>query len=75
MISGRTCPYLTDLPILTKQFQKDSYTPHQIHLLRRKGVFPDEYIFSFDKLKETQLPTHEDCFSSLNESNVSEADF
>ena len=67
--------YLTDLPILTKQFQKDSYTSHQIQLLQRKGVFPYEYISSFDKLKETQLPTHEDFFSSLNDSNVSEADF
>ena len=67
--------YLTDLSILTKQFQKDSYTSHQIQLLQRKGVFPYEYISSFDKLKETQQPTHEDFFSSLNDSNVSEADF
>ena len=32
--------FISDMPIVTKEFQKDKYTADQINLLKRKGVFP-----------------------------------
>ena len=38
----------------------------KIKLLTQKGVFPNEYFDSREKLKETQLPPKEKFFSTLN---------
>ena len=40
---------LTDHPILGSKFEDNE-------LLKKKGVFPYEYLDSFEKLKETELP-------------------
>ena len=43
--------------------------------LSRKGVYPYEYIDSWDKFKETQLPRFEHFHSTLTDSNISETDY
>lgn len=43
--------------------------------LKRKGVFPYEYVNSFLKLKETQLPPIEMFFSKLTQKNISIKDY
>ena len=42
------------------------------HLLKQKGVYPYEYTNSFDKFNETNLPSKESFYSSLNDNNISE---
>ena len=44
-------------------------------LLTRKGVFPYEYIDSFQKLEESRLPPRDLFFSSLTGDTVSEKDY
>ena len=44
-------------------------------LLVRKGVYPYEYMTSWDKFTETQLPPKEVFHSSLNMSNISECHY
>ena len=41
----------------------------------RKGIYPYEYMSSWDKFEETQLPPIEAFYSNLNMSNVSEDDY
>ena len=44
-------------------------------LLLRKGVYPYEYIDSWEKFNETSLPTKEDFYSHLNMENVDDIDY
>ena len=37
--------------------------PHHFGLIRREGVYPYDYMDSFDRFEETELPS-EDAFSS-----------
>ncbi|KYM94128.1 hypothetical protein ALC62_15259 [Cyphomyrmex costatus] len=43
--------------------------------LTRKGVFPYEYVNSFDKLNETSFPPREGFYSSLTDEDISVDDY
>ena len=53
----------------------EEYTDKQYELLVRKGVYLYEYMPSWDKFEETQLPPIEALYSNLNMSNVSDDDY
>ena len=53
----------------------EEYTDNQYDLLTRKGIYSYEYMSSWDKCEETQLPPIEASYSNLNMSNVSEGDY
>ena len=44
-------------------------------LLARKGVYPYDYVTSFNKLKETKLPSKEDFYSKLYDQEISDEDY
>ena len=44
-------------------------------MLIRKGIYPYEYMDSWDKFKETSLPNIEKFYSNLNMSGVSDANY
>ena len=54
-----------------KLFGFEDYSELQYGLLTRKGVYPYEYINSWDRFEETQLPP----ISNLNMSLISEEDY
>ena len=41
----------------------------------RKGVFPDEYMDSWEKFNETALPPKKDFYSNLNLEDISDEDY
>ena len=43
-------------------------------LLRRKGVYPYDYVTSIERLKETKLPSKEDFYSKLYDEEISDKD-
>ena len=47
----------------------------KFNLITRKGVFPYEYMDSFERFEETQLPPKEKFHSSLSQENISEEDY
>ena len=58
-----------------KLFGFEDYNESQYNLLTRKGIYPYEYISSWDKFEEAQPPPIEAFYSSLNMTNVSEGDY
>ena len=51
------------------------YTGEQLKLLKRKGVYPYEWLDSIDKLNETQLPPKKAFFSKLTGQGISNKDY
>ena len=50
-------------------------TKNNSSLLARKGVYPYDYVTSFNKLKETKLPSKEDFYSKLFDQGISHEDY
>ncbi len=57
---------------LTSQMSVD---PKSLNLLKRKGVFPYEYMTDFSKLNATSLPPKEAFYSQLTDSEISDDDY
>ena len=51
------------------------YSGDKFNLLTRKGVYPYDYIDSFEKLKETKLSPKEKFYSRLDEEDISDEDY
>ena len=58
-----------------KLFGFEDYSDLQYDLLTRKGVYLYEYINSWDRFEETQLPPISAFYSNLNMSSISEEDY
>jgi hypothetical protein len=58
----------SDLPITVEHTTNS-------HLLARKGIYPYEYIDSFDRFNETQLPPIEKFYSSLTDERTKQKDY
>ncbi|KAL4103924.1 hypothetical protein QTP88_019241 [Uroleucon formosanum] len=63
-------------PNLTK-FRETSkvFRPVDMSLVTRKGVYPYEYTDSWEKLDETSLPSMNNFYSSLIESNIDNTEY
>ena len=53
----------------------ENYSCHQHELLIQKGIYPYEYMNSWDKFEETSLPSIKCFYSNLNMSGVSDTDY
>ena len=53
----------------------EHYSEEQYELFVRKGIYPYEYMSSWDKFAESQLPPKKAFYSNLNMSNVSDDDY
>lgn len=60
-----------DLYCVRKHFSN----PNEFDLVKRKGVFPYEYVNSFQRLKETQLPPIEEFYSQLYKKECTVEDY
>ena len=58
-----------------KLFGFEDYLELLYGLLTRKGAYPYEYVNSWDRFNETQLPPIDPFYSNLNMSSISEEDY
>ncbi|XP_040070859.2 uncharacterized protein LOC120843531 [Ixodes scapularis] len=49
--------------------------PQHVELLARKGVFPYDYVTSFEAYRKPELPPRESFYNKLNDSQISEEDY
>ena len=57
--------------IYTKKYFTD---PIQFNLMKRKGVYPYDYMDSFSKFNDTELPQRKEFYRLLTNENISEDD-
>ena len=55
---------------LSRYFDSD-----KLELVKRKGVYPYDYMDGFERLSETSLPSQDDFYSKLNDENISADDY
>ncbi|XP_054712885.1 uncharacterized protein LOC129222404 [Uloborus diversus] len=74
--------YISSIESLSKNLKKEQYREtakyipkHLLNLVIRKGVYPYDYMDTWEKCNETQLPSKEEFYSKLNESNISDEDY
>ena len=58
------------LKYTSKRFQKE-----KLNLMTRKGIYPYDYMDSFEKFNKTELPTKEEFYSILNNEHISGEDY
>ena len=51
------------------------YTNKKFKLMTRKGIYPYDYMDSFEKFNKTELPTKEEFYSILNNEHISDEDY
>ena len=61
-----------DAFIYTKKYFTD---PVQFNLMKRKGIYPYDYMDSFSKFNDTELPDIEEFYDLLKDTNISENDY
>ena len=62
-----------DFKYLAKEFEE--FEHKDLKLLKEKGVYPYEYMSSFKKFNETELPSKNKFFSSLKNEDIGEKDY
>src|SRR5690606_18819800 len=58
----------------TRKYYKN-LSDDKVKLLIKKGVYPYDYMNSWDRFNETNLPSIQSFYSRLSESNISESSY
>ena len=74
-VSTSLSKLVNNLPETAFQNVGKYYTKEKLDLIKRKGVYPYEYMDSIERFKETRLPPKESFYSSLNDEHISDKDY
>ena len=61
---------VTNLPDEAFNCTKEAFQNDQFKLIKQKGVYLYDYMDTFDKFNETELPKKEDFYSILNNEHI-----
>lgn len=65
---------VSNMPAEAFKYTSQTFKGRQLDLMAKKGVYPYDYMDSFDKFNET-LPSKEDFFSHMNDEDISDEDY
>ena len=57
------------------KYLSNKFKDKLLQLLKRKGIFPYDYLDSFDRFNEDKLPSKEAFCNRLQNTNVSDEDY
>ena len=57
------------------KYLQQEFTGEQLKLVKQKGVYPYEYMDSFEKFSDEKLPDRCEFYSSLKDECISEKDY
>ena len=69
------CKNVEQLRNVFKYTSEEFTNNEQLKLMTQKGVYPYDYISSYNKLNETKLPSKKYFYSKLNKCNISNEDY
>ena len=66
---------VSNLPDEEFKYTKESFQNKQFQLMKQKGVYPYDFMDSFEKFDKTELPSKEEFYSILNDEHISDEDY
>ena len=66
---------VSNLPAEALKYTNKRFRKENFKLMTRKGIYPYDYMDSFEKFNETELPTKEEFYSILNNEHISDEDY
>ena len=57
------------------QYVREVFPADQFELIKRKGVYPYDYMDSFDRYDESRLPSQDAFFSKLSDGPCSNTEY
>ena len=64
-----------NLPNNAFKYTNKEFKNEKFELMRKKGVYPYDYMDSFDKFNNKKLPSKDEFYSTLNNENISNQDY
>ena len=64
-----------NLPAEAFKYTGQVFQKRELSLMAKKGVYPYDYMDSFEKFEEARLPNKEDFFSILNNEHITDEDY
>ena len=58
-----------------KYTSEETKNDKKLNLMKQKGVYPFDYMDSFNRFSEKKLPTKEDSYSILNDEHISDTEY
>ena len=66
---------VSNLPAEALKYTNKRFRKEKFNLMTRKGIYPYDYMDSFEKFNKTELPTKEEFYSILNNEHISDKDY
>ena len=64
-----------NLPAEKYVYTSEAFSGERLALMKEKGVYPYDYMDSFQKFSQTQLPKRDDFYSLLTNEEISESEY
>ena len=64
-----------NLPDDAFKYTQQEFIKEQFNLMKQKGIYPYDYMDSFDRFNETKLPAQQDFYSILNNEHISDEQY
>ena len=66
---------VNNLPIESFKYTGEEFQGEQLSLMKKKGVYPYDYMDSFKKFEDNRLPKKEDFFSLMNDEHITDEEY
>ena len=66
---------VSNLPAEALKYTNKRFGKEKFKLMTRKGIYPYDYMDSFEKFNKTELPTKEEFYSILNNEHITNEDY
>ena len=74
-VSSSLDKLVSNLPTEALKYTYNRFKQEQFELMKQNGIYPYDHMDSFEKFKQTELPTKEQFYSILNNEHITDEDY